>query len=348
MVLWSVGDELPTLPECWRPVNFPSSQSFNQSIIGEHFSADHSTGPDGYTQLLSQSRVMNVLYSPLWRCSRCLVHETFSKPGIGLELSKSLGNAFRATASPSRFRGSQQALQTSQPARTFRSWGSVNARRPLNDGKLRNVPPLPSTPNAPFEAGVTLPDHREPLSRTDISLIFRSSALNGQQGLRLLQVLQGRRINGTLDLPLPPDLARLAARDNRLVSEGLKYLRYKYPVDEDAAILRRIQAEEAAKAQIEQSQGKGRFQPQSGEFGVRRGENNSIFGESVLDKWREENEKKARLEEEEDNRMIDQLDNKLKREGKSGGLIRVEDQDLSLGKPVTLEGLRWFVNESPC
>ena len=241
--------------------------------------------------------------------------------------------------------------QVASSERAFRSWASLKARHLPSSDKVRSFPRSPSSASA-FEQGVPLPEHRSPLSRSDLSLIFHSSRIDGTQGLRLLQVLQGRRVNGTLDLPLPYDLAKLASQDGRLITDALSYLRYKYPADEDAAILRRIQAEEVARAKEKQLENEERFQPQSGEFGESRGTNDSVFGTSVLDQWRQANKEKGKLLEEEENRMIDELDTNLKREGRSGGLVAMEKQDLALGRPITTEDvkqnlyLRWKLTHS--
>ena len=238
-----------------------------------------------------------------------------------------------------------------QNVRWARCFSSSNASQagPPQKSKLTRTRPAQARP---FETGVALPKHRQPLKRDDLLRIFKSSDIDGTQGLRLLQVLQGRRVNGTLDLPLPPDLARLVALDISLITNGLGFLRSTYPLDEDAAIMRRIKTEEAAAEQASKALEKERFQPQSGHFGAKRGENDSIWGVSYLEKLRKRNQEAARLAHEEDDRMIDELDQNLKKLGKPGGLIRVEEQDLSLGRPITTEDiknnlyLRWKIKHS--
>lgn len=199
-----------------------------------------------------------------------------------------------------------------------------------------DLPPAPRPHPLPYEHGVTLTHHRKPLSRRYLSLIYRSPNIDGKQGLRLLQVLQGRRIDGTLDVPLPPDLARLAAHDRRLVIAALTFLRSNYPVDEEAAILHRIRDEEREQRLSDQE----RFRPQSGYFGVKRGENDSIWGRSGLEEIRKRNEENQKLERQAEDQMIDQLDSKYKQEGKPGGLVRAQDQDMSVGRPLTVEDVK--------
>lgn len=206
--------------------------------------------------------------------------------------------------------------------------------------------------NSPIiEQGVPLAKHRNALSRRETYQIFPRSNIDGKQALRLLQVLQGRRVDGTLDLALPPDLTKLTEKDQYLISSALDHLRRVYPLDEDSAILQRIQAEEN-----EQVQGlrvsDNQFKPQSGDFGEQRGENNSIWGKSALEQIRRQNEDRAKLAREKDDRRIDELDQNLKKQGNPGGLVRVEDQDLSLGRPITTEDvknnvyLRWKLKHS--
>ena len=74
------------------------------------------------------------------------------------------------------------------------------------------------------------------LSDADIAAIF-GETLDRQEGNELLSTLQHQRKSGTLDEPVdasPHDMMR-----------ALAWLRLKYPVDEDQAIIRRLEREEA-------------------------------------------------------------------------------------------------------
>ena len=72
------------------------------------------------------------------------------------------------------------------------------------------------------------------MSRAEINAIFGLN-VGRKDGNDLLERLQEQRLQGTLDLKLPyPDA---------LIDKGLKYLRAKNPLDEDAAIIARIDRE---------------------------------------------------------------------------------------------------------
>ena len=72
------------------------------------------------------------------------------------------------------------------------------------------------------------------MPRAEINAIF-GLRMDRKDGSDLLKCLQEHRQQGTLDQKLPyPDA---------LIEKGLKYLRAKYPLDEDAAIIARIDRE---------------------------------------------------------------------------------------------------------
>lgn len=117
-------------------------------------------------------------------------------------------------------------------------------------------------------------------------------------GNRILSVLQGRRLQGTLDLDLPSDITR-AVRP-RTIETGLHWLRKNYPVDEDAAIMARIEREEREEEERLQRLASelGLYKPQSGHWGAQLGEANDIYGKSVLKEVRERNEARLLAEQE--------------------------------------------------
>ena len=73
-----------------------------------------------------------------------------------------------------------------------------------------------------------------PMSRAEINAIFGIN-VGRKDGNDLLERLQEQRLQGTLDQKLP--------YDDALIDKGLKYLRAKHPLDEDAAIIARIDRE---------------------------------------------------------------------------------------------------------
>ena len=72
------------------------------------------------------------------------------------------------------------------------------------------------------------------MSRAEINAIFGLN-VGRKDGNDLLERLQEQRLQGTLDQKLP--------YHDALIDEGLKYLRAKHPLDEEAAIIARIDRE---------------------------------------------------------------------------------------------------------
>lgn len=118
----------------------------------------------------------------------------------------------------------------------------------------------------------------------------------------LLKTLQSRRVNGTLDLDLPNKLSRQLKAYPSAVDDALAWLRQGYPLDEDAAIMRRIEREDAGYGNeelIARAESLGLYKPQSGTYDAKLGEGGDIYGESALDNLRKAHEQKAEKEEEE-------------------------------------------------
>lgn len=117
-------------------------------------------------------------------------------------------------------------------------------------------------------------------------------------GNRILRILQERRITGTIDVDLPADISKVVAESTILT--GLEWLRKRYPMDEDAAILKRIEREEIAEEQklIKRGQELGFYKPQSGKFDKPIEKEGDVYGKSFLQEQREANERRNRLEDE--------------------------------------------------
>lgn len=82
------------------------------------------------------------------------------------------------------------------------------------------------------------------MSRAEIDTIF-GLKVGRKDGIDLLERLQVQRRRGTLDQKLPyPDA---------LINKGLTYLRAKYPLDEDAAIIARIDREADSEFRLPQT-----------------------------------------------------------------------------------------------
>ncbi|KAL2802800.1 hypothetical protein BJX63DRAFT_413834 [Aspergillus granulosus] len=164
--------------------------------------------------------------------------------------------------------------------------------RPFQTSAIRSAKPTP----APAEQGVKLRD--EPFTKAEIDLIFDPrSKISTALGNRILSVLQGRRLAGTLDLDFPADIRRVRPA---VLESGLDYLRRVYPVDEDAAIMARIEREEREEEQklIRRAEALGLYKPQSGTYGAELGEDNDPSGRSVLKEIRKQNEERLLAEAE--------------------------------------------------
>lgn len=150
--------------------------------------------------------------------------------------------------------------------------------------------------NVPSEHGVKLDN--QPLSAAEINAIFNSRKITPEMGNRIVSVLQGRRETGTLDLPFPTDISR-AVRP-KTIENGLHWLRKEYPMDEDAAIMARIEREEREEEErlYQHVKEQGLHHPQSGRWGARFGKGQDIRGESVFQKIREKNEARILAEDE--------------------------------------------------
>ncbi|KAH1486665.1 hypothetical protein LV164_001241 [Aspergillus fumigatus] len=146
-------------------------------------------------------------------------------------------------------------------------------------------------------------------------------------GNRVLAVLHGRRVAGTLDLDLPKDITRSVPPSSR--DAALEWLRENYPLDEDAAILARIEREELEEQQklIKRAEELGLYKPQSGTFGAERGDSDDPYGKSVLKEIRERNE--ARLLAEQERKRKEWLENENKEREQ---LLRQVKQNTALQK----------------
>lgn len=137
-----------------------------------------------------------------------------------------------------------------------------------------------------------------PRSDTQIKSIFASNKISARLGNRTLAVLQARRVDGTLDLDLPSDISRGVPQLQ--LDTALEWLRQNYPIDEDAAILARIEREEfeAEQKLVRRAEQLGLYKPQSGSYDAELGEDKSVYGKSVLKEAREKNEKRLLAEKE--------------------------------------------------
>ncbi|KIW97987.1 uncharacterized protein Z519_01571 [Cladophialophora bantiana CBS 173.52] len=192
------------------------------------------------------------------------------------------------------------------------------------------------------------------LSREQILSIFGRPAPPPRFANRLLRVLHGRRHDGTLDLPLPKDIESQLGEYPHAVEDGLRFLRQAYPIDEDEAIMYRIDREEDKLEKdhpsvlMQRGQDIGLYRahkapedtyygPQSGYYQAELSEKESDpYGKSELDRIRAENEAKREKEEAELQAQIDKEMEKAQkaRTERSRALAQRPDQGLETAKEL--------------
>ena len=151
-------------------------------------------------------------------------------------------------------------------------------------------------PNANSPAEDSFPYY----SVEEIDQIFGTNSLSPAVGNRALQALQHQRVSGTLDLDLPKDITRAVPQSS--LDNALEWLRASFPLDEDAAIMKRIEREEMEEEErlIRRAEELGLYKPQSGHFGAEKAKENDVYGRSILQEVRKENEKRNKRKEEEE------------------------------------------------
>lgn len=203
-----------------------------------------------------------------------------------------------------------------------------------------NATYLRAQSNPPVEHGVQL--RPKPFSAAEITSIFGPRAkITPQMGNRVLSILQGRRVAGTLDLDLPVDITRSVRAP--VLDLGLQWLRREYPLDEDAAILARIEREEQEEQEklIRRAEDLGLYKPQSGTYGAELGDKNDPYGKSVLKEAREKNE--ARLLAEQERKRQEWLAGEEQERQK---IQRMIDKNTALQKfneSAAVEGKYWMI-----
>ncbi|KAJ5280639.1 hypothetical protein N7478_006011 [Penicillium angulare] len=201
---------------------------------------------------------------------------------------------------------SYDSLSKVKPLRLSSSFGTLSrpSRLPLLSSLQRSAPTPFQTRSKrttaarkqPRKTNGNLPGAKT-LSDAEIKDIFATSIPTGLAN-RTLAVLHARRLEGTLDLDLPVEITRSVTQSQ--LDAALQWLRVKYPVDEDAAIMARIDREEQEAEQklVRRAEQLGLYKPQSGSYEAELGENNSVYGKSVLKEAREKNEKRLLKEQE--------------------------------------------------
>ena len=134
------------------------------------------------------------------------------------------------------------------------------------------------------------PSKFKPLSREGIQRAL-GPGISRELGNRLLETLQKQRITGTLDHPIGHD-----GVDGKLLGRGLLWLRANYPIDEDAAIIKRIEDEER---QLE-----AQFVADAERFKIykpqERAKDEGVYGKSQLEAIRKEREEQLGVQQQAD------------------------------------------------
>ncbi|KAJ6003399.1 hypothetical protein N7451_005946 [Penicillium sp. IBT 35674x] len=222
---------------------------------------------------LRASSMLSTTVRPRCRDLRLQPSSIHSSAFSNLRWSSSLGSCSR----PGRPSLSPLSPQHSTPAplwtRTKRTLARKSSRKPE------------PSPNANLA------------SEAELKTVFPSQ-ISTKLANRTLAVLHARRLEGTLDLDLPAEITRAVTQSQ--LDTALEWLRQKYPIDEDSAILARIEREEreAEEKLVRRAEELGLYKPQSGSYEAELGEGKSIYGKSVLKEAREKNEKRLLAEKE--------------------------------------------------
>jgi len=131
----------------------------------------------------------------------------------------------------------------------YHSSSDFSSKRRLHPKHSKTKPPKGKIPQArrPEDSEDVDPDEgvrlrSEDLSEKEITSIF-GPYIDKEEGNRILRILHGQRLSGTLDQGL--EVPHASAYAQSLIATGLIWLRAHYPVDEDAAIVARIEREQA-------------------------------------------------------------------------------------------------------
>ena len=156
---------------------------------------------------------------------------------------------------------------------------------------------------------------------------------------QLLRVLHGRRVDGTLELPLPKEFDATLRRYPDAKDNGLRWLRQSYPIDEEEAILQRFEREEAMQEQqnpsdlLRRGEALGLYKPQSGNYQAPLSETEGdVFGVSQIEKLQAENLRKAEQEEEELQQEIEKIQQEVQE--KYGELTVRPDNSLEASEGI--------------
>jgi rhomboid-like protein len=267
------------------------------------------------------------LRAPLWSVEKSSLRSAFS---------------VLANIQPSRTRDTKQLLPDRPTHRL-----SLD-RRKHKDGQAR---PFSSSTRSSFQTSPILQKLKpykpgaldqglafrtQDLTQRELAHVFGRQIPPANFANRLLRILHGRRVDGTLDIDPPEDVTSQLQKYPYAAADALKWLRTHYPIDEDAAIMRRLEREESAAEKdnpaelMQRAEKLGLYKPQSGTFGAKLGDEGDVFGESELEKIRAANIAEAKREEEALEEQIQQLQKETK---EKVGQLQIRDDN-------SLEGIK--------
>lgn len=197
----------------------------------------------------------------------------------------------------------------------------------------------PYKPGA-LDQGLTF--RKEDLTQRELAHVFGQDIPPRDFANRLLRILHGRRVDGTLDIDPPEEVTKQLEKYPHAAADALRWLRIHYPIDEDAAIMQRLEREESKiekdnPAELMQRAEKlGLYKPQSGTFGAKLGAEGDIYGESELEKIRAANIEEAKREEEALEEQIQRLQQETK---EKIGQLQIRDDNSLEGSIETASRL---------
>ena len=177
----------------------------------------------------------------------------------------------------------------------------------------------------------------EHLTKRELARVFGSQIPPSDFANRLLRILHARRVDGTLDIDPPEEVTRQLQHYPYAAADALRWLRQTYPIDEDAAIMQRLDREESSVQQespaelMTRAEKLGLYKPQSGTYGAKLSEEGDVFGESELDKIRAANIAEFEREQEELDKQIQELQEEAK---EKFGALQIRDENALEGRPT--------------
>jgi rhomboid-like protein len=168
----------------------------------------------------------------------------------------------------------------------------------------------------------------------------------------LLRVINAQRYDGTLDLPLSPSMQATLKQYPYAYNSALKWLRENHYIDEDAAIIDRINREEMGERRPPSELKQGgpevnAYGPQSGRYQAQlsdSGREGDVFGRSELDQIRAANEAKLQKEDEDFQAQIDtqmaELKQKTERQIAEAAEANTRNKDLATRPEQGLESVK--------